>query len=423
MSHRSLLVKMVRPFLALLLLTLGLPLAAQDSPAYVSRLTAQAGPTSVLLTWKDAEGWPGVKYEVWRSEKEIVKDSLSQAKLLATIDAGVEAYEDTTVTAPSFYLVLLKDSNGTRRTFYVPYRNKTLTSVRPDGAAAKTTARIKVGTVSYANPKVVISFTAYPPDRKLVVYRRAAPIKSVADLKDATLLGNTTGAQSPYRDTPAPGLEFYYAILDAQAYSDGKADAFQGDNVTEKPAGFPLVALPDDPQATELDAALRPGLDSTRTLPLPRLLVDSEPASGSPLVQSAYDPVQPLPLPPATEAALRAWSKASSNRNVELPAPIVLPEERSASQTGAARYLVQIQKAYLEPKDWKGGEAALGNVLKLSLDSKTEARARFYLGECWAYQRLYRQAFLEFLAARGEYPDEAAKFLEILLTLLDEESN
>lgn len=414
--------KMVRPFLAILLLTLGFPLAAQDSPAYVSRLTAQAGPTSVLLTWKDAEGWTGVKYEVWRSEKEIVKDSLSQAKLLATVDAGVEAYEDTTVTAPAFYLVLLKDSNGTRRTFYVPYRNKTLTAVRPDGAAAKTTAKIKVGAVTYASPKVMISFTAYPPDRKLVVYRRAAPMKTAADLKDATLLGNTTGTQSPYRDEPAPGLEFYYAILDAQAYSDGKSDAFQAENVTDKPAGFPLVAVSDQ-QTSELDAALRPGLDSTRTLPLPRLLVDSEPGSGSPLAQPAYDPIQPAPLSPAVEAALRAWSKASSSRSAEVPGPIVLPEERSAAQTGAARYLVQIQKAYLEPKDWKGAETALVNVLKLSLDTKTEARARFYLGESLAYQKSYRKAFLEFLAARNAYPEEVSRFLEPLFMLLAEESD
>lgn len=413
--------KSVRNALFLLLVCLAQPVLAQDAAAYVSRLTAQAGPTSVLLTWKDAEGWPGSTYEVWRSEKEIVKDSLSQAKLVAIVEAGVEAYEDTSVTAPSFYLVLLKDQTGVRRSFYIPYRNKTLTAIKPDGAAANVTARIRVGPVTYANPQVLIAFTAYPADRKLVVFRRASPITALADLKDATLLGNTTGAQAPYKDAPSPGLEFYYAILDAQAFADGKADAFQAENATDRPAGFPLVALPAESKTADLDAELRPGLGpSTRALPLPRLLVDAAPGSGQPLVGAAYEPIQPVPLPPASLAALKAWSKGTRTGAAALPAPVVLPEERSAAQTGAGRYLVQIQKAHLEPKDWKGAVSALEAVLKLSLDTRTEARARFYLGEALAYQKEYRRAFLELLSARNEYPAETTGFLEALLRLLEE---
>lgn len=397
-----------------------LPASAQEPAAYISRLTAQAGPTSVLLTWKDADGWPGVKYEVWRSDKEIVKDSLSAAKLLATVNAGVEAYEDTTTTGPSFYLVLLKDTSGTRRSFYIPYRNKTLTAVKPDGAQAKATARIKVGAVAYANPQVLIPFTAYPPDRKLVVYRRPAAIASLDDLKDATLLGNTTGAQSPYKDTPAPGLEFYYAILDAQAFADGKTDAFQTENTTDRPAGFPLVSLPANAQSTNLDAGLRPDLDSTRALPLPLLQVEVAPGTGTPLAESGYQPIQPRPLPPEAEASLKLWSKTSSRPTVSIPGAVVLPEERSATQTGAGRYLVQIQTAYFGPKDWKGAVTALEAVLKLSLEPRTQARAHFYLGEARAFLKDYRRAFLEFLAARDEYPAETKAFLEALFTLLEE---
>jgi hypothetical protein len=423
MEVRSALVKLVRTSLFFCLVSLALPLPAQDAAAYISRLTAQAGPTSVLLTWKDAEGWPGVKYEVWRSDKEIIKDSLPQAKLLATVNAGVEAYEDTTVAGPSFYLVLLKDTEGTRRGYYIPYRNKTLTAVKPDGAAAKSTARIKVGDLAYANPQVLISFTAYPTDRKLVVFRRATAISALADLKDATLLGNTTGAQSPYKDTPPPGLEFYYAILDAQAFADGKTDAFQTENTTATPAGFPLVARPADAPTGDLDSGLRPGLDSTRALPLPLLQFDAAPGSGAPLVGTAYEPIQPQDLPPASEAALKVWAKASKSGPLPLPAPLVLPEERTAAQTGAGRYLVQIQTAYFVPKDWKGAAVALESVLKLSLEPRTQARARFYLGEARAYLKDYRRAFLEVLSARDEYPGEAGPLLEALFTLLDEGTN
>jgi len=416
-------VKTVRIALFSILVSLVSALWAQEGVAYVSRLAAQATAQSVILTWKDAEGYAGAQYEVWRSDKEIVKDSLSKAKLLSTVKAGVEAFEDTTVTTPSFYLVLLKDNQGNRKGFYIPYRNKTTVAVKPDSTAQASTAKIKVGAVTYANPQVLIPFSAVPSDRKLVVFRRASAIRALADLKDATLLGNTTGAQTPYHDTPAPGLEFYYAILDAQAFADGRADAFQTENTTEFPAGFPLVAIPAEIKASSLDSTLRPGINlSTRALPLPRLQFGTEPESGVPLVPTAYEPIPSTVLPHEAEAALRRWSKATPSGQ-SLPPQIVLPEERSAVQEGAARYLVQIQKAYLEPKDWKGAVDALENVLKLSLDERTEARARFYLGESLANLKEYRKAFVEFLAARVSYPSETRPFLEALFNLLDSETD
>ena len=137
---RSALVKTVRLALFLMLVLWVPLLEAQDTAPYVSRLTAQAGSQSVLLTWKDAEGYPTAQYEIWRSDKEIVKDSLPKAKLLATVKAGVEAYEDTTVSTPSFYLVLLKDSAGNRKGFYIPYRNKTTEAVKPEGTSPTSSA-------------------------------------------------------------------------------------------------------------------------------------------------------------------------------------------------------------------------------------------------------------------------------------------
>jgi TolA-binding protein len=81
--------------------------------------------------------------------------------------------------------------------------------------------------------------------------------------------------------------------------------------------------------------------------------------------------------------------------------------------------LVQIQKAYLQPRDWKGAQNALETVLKLALDERTQARARFYLGLSLARQGDYQPAFLEFLAARDAYPEEATPFIEALFSRLD----
>ncbi len=400
-----------------IVLTLALVLAAypawsQDAP-YATRLSAQSTPRSVVLTWKDAVGFPGARYEIWRSSKEITKDGLADAVLIGTVNSGVEAFEDTKVPGPSYYLVLLRDTAGNRQGYYVPYKNKTLDPVQPQGTEAAA-AHVRVGTVTYARTQVIVPFTADPPDRKLVVFRRAAPITAVADLKDATLLGNTTGAQAPFRDTPPPGIDFYYAILDAQAFADGKPEAFQPDNTTDRAAGFPLVALPDD----GIDSGLRPEVPSTaRALPLPILQVESAPESGAPLVPTGYEPIKAQPLPPETAAVLRQWAKSSASP-LGLPDPVVLPEERAGARDGAARYLVQILHAYLEPKDWKGAADALRTVLKLTLDSRTEARARFYLGEALSYQKDYKNAFVEILSARDDYPSETRPFLDSLLSLL-----
>lgn len=404
--------KKVRCALVLLLTALG-PLGAQENPAYVSRLAALAGPQSVLLTWKDAEGYPGSQYEVWRSEKEIVRDNLPQAKMIAVVAPGVEAYEDTEITQPSFYLVLLRDASGNRRGYYIPFRNKTTVAVKPENTSIQ--ARVRVGEPTYASPQVVIPFTAFPSDRKLVVLRRAGPITAWVDLEDATVLGNTTGNLSPWKDTPAPGLEFYYAIVDAQAYTDGKAEALGPSNTTTKPAGFPLVTVS---QETDLDPSLRPGVPEARLLPLPRLQIDSDPGSGAPLAPPAFEPRGRDQLDPSIDAVLKRWAKGTVPTK-ELPPDVVLPEERSATQEGAGRYLVQIQKAYLQPRDWKGAQNALETVLKLTLDDRTRARARFYLGLSLARQGNYQPAFLEFLAARDAYPEETTPFLEALFSLLD----
>jgi hypothetical protein len=111
------------------------------------------------------------------------------------------------------------------------------------------------------------------------------------------------------------------------------------------------------------------------------------------------------------------WAKASPTAQA-LPNPAVLPEERAAARDGAARYLVQILHAYLEPRDWKGAVEALTTVLKLTLDARTEARARFYLGQALSYQKDYKNGFMEILSARDQYPVETKPFLDSLLSLL-----
>ncbi len=223
---------------------------------------------------------------------------------------------------------------------------------------------------------------------------------------------------------PPPGLTFYYAIVDAQAFADSRADAFQADNATDSPAGFPLVALPQEVKDSSLDPALRPELDnSARALPLPLLQVEEAPDSGTPLVPSAYEPIPSQPLPEATQDVPAQDRQRHRGRRHGHARSCGSSGRAVFAQTGAAKYLVEIQTAYLQPKDWKGAINALNTVLRLTLDDRTAARARFYLGESWGYLKNYREAFVDFLSARDSYPEETKPFLEALFSLLASEPN
>ncbi|MEI8095009.1 MAG: hypothetical protein WCG80_12420 [Spirochaetales bacterium] len=408
-----------RLLFAALLTLAATAVAAQESPAYVTKLDATVGVGHIQLTWKDADGWAGAKYEIWRSEKELVRDSLPSAKLVGTVDSGVMAFDDTTVTGPSFYLVLLKDTSGTRRSFYIPGRNKTSTALTPIAANPKATAVIRNLAVTLSGKNLLLAFQAIPADRKLNLYRTTTPVKSVADLKGATLLGQTTGTKSPWVDTPAPGLEFYYTVVDALAYTEGAADAFASQNTTDSAYGFALVAGAESAASTAIAADLRPVLDqSLRPLPLPLMSLSLDPVSGEPMARPPATLSSPLLLAPATEKVLSAWARGGKTTTLPLPLPVVLPEEKLKNLTGSPKLLAQVIQSYFLQKDWTSSSEQLALLAKLELSTEVAARVSFYRGQAYAMQKSYRLAFLEFLSAKDALPKETQPWLDSLFTLL-----
>ena len=400
------------------LLVLASGLSAQEGPAYITRLDATLVSGHVHLTWKDADGFTGAKYEVWRSAKEIVKDSFSSAQLLATVPAGVMQYDDLTVSTPAFYLVLLKDSEGARRSFFIPDRNKTTSALGPVPVDSKAPAIVSDLTVALSGKNLQLSFRSVPPEKKVAIYRTTSPVKSLTNLKDATLLGTTTGTKSPWVDTPPPGLDFYYSVVDASALANNTAGAFTSANTTELAYGFPLVKVSEATQSAALSASLRPAIDlSLRPLPVPKLTFFNDPVTGQAMASQPATQ-SPVKVNTETEKVLSAWTKGMKEVPIAFPAPRTLPEEIAKGPTGNQKLLSQAVQAYFLQKDWKSTVELLNQMLNLDLEARLEARAHFYLGQSLAAQKSYRLAFLELLSARTQYRTEVQDMIDSLFTLL-----
>ena len=400
------------------LLVLASGLSGQEGQAYITKLDANLVAGHVRLTWKDAVGFTGAKYEIWRSPNEIAKDSLPSAQLLSTVAAGVMQFDDLTVSAPSYYLVLLKDADGNRRNFFIPDRNKTTSALGPAAADPKAPATVSGLTVTLSGKTLQISFRSVPAEKKVSIYRTTIPVKSLTNLKDATLLGSTTGSKSPWVDSPPPGLDFYYSVVDASALASNTAGAFSSANTTEIAYGFPLVKVSEATQTAALSAALRPAIDqSLRPLPVPKLTFFNDPVTGQ--VMATQPATQsPAKVSPETEKVLSAWTKGVKVATIAFPAPRTLAEESAKGPTGNQKLLSQTVQAYFLQKDWKSSVDLLNQMLTLDLEAGLEARVHFYLGQSLAGQKSYRKAFLELLAARTMYRVEVQDMIDSLFTLL-----
>lgn len=411
--------KPVLPIALCLLLIAAVPCAGQDSAPYVSKLKAMNDGKKILLTWKDAENAPGAVYEIFRSSIEIVKENFSSARSLGKVNTGIQQFEDLTSEGKVFYLVLMIDKSGKRMEVFLPYRNKTVTPLSITDELYSDTARIASLSAAPLGKQILVSFNSEPGDRKMVVFRSTSKIASLTDLKAAVMVGQIPGLQSPFRDSPPPGVDYYYTVLDAQAFAEGAADAFTPQNTLAQPVSLPLLTLTPQAQKDQLSADLRPTLDSRlRPLPLPQLIVEKDPVTGSNLPPTALVPQPPRPLSDQVQRVLTLISKGSEYGAKPLPDLVILPEEKVQNPQGQQKVLSQIILSYFAGKEWVAARQQLNVLQTQIIEEKTGARIHFYLGQCLANSKDFKQAVLEFLLAEKYYDSECSPFLDSLLSQL-----
>jgi TolA-binding protein len=127
----------------------------------------------------------------------------------------------------------------------------------------------------------------------------------------------------------------------------------------------------------------------------------------------------PVELSPQASKALENFSfgqkKSSLAKN-----PKVFSQDLEPPGGGEEYALRSIVQDLFLQKNWDSCRNALISYLNLPRSSASEARARFYLGQCYYFLEQPRESLFEFLSAQDMYPAESAEWIQASLKALVE---
>jgi len=412
--------------LLLLLAVLGAREARPEvSAPFVSRLKAQAGQASITLSWRPVPGFEG-SYRIYRHTREIDEASFPAAVQVAAVGPGVASYEDFPPGREAyFYAVLLDD--GKLSPLFSPFRNKTsapaqIADVAPEPDLA---ARISGLTAEVVEDAVRLRFQASRGDRELLLFRSLYPMRSGEDLLAASSPVALDPGARGYEDYPIPGLDYYYALIDAGLFKIGKPELAVGESSTTRPVQVPIgagrVGLPppsagltpaavaSEPAAEAAARAPAAAAPAARSAPLPYLALDD--AMGL--------PATPLPaarpLSPATRRAVEAVLAEAPPRAARMLPVQALSEDLGAGGESEGFGLGVLLADYLLKGDLPGAEKGLLAFLAVRRSAAAEARAHFYLGQVYYLQGNLERSVLELLLARQLYYAAVEPWLDACL--------
>jgi hypothetical protein len=391
--------------------------AAQTSnrTVFVSRLKAEPVDYQIKLSWIDSPDITG-SCLVYRSKTEISTQTIGQATLIGTADTGVGYFVDTPPDmAGYFYAVLLRDSAGNLFPIVIAFRNKTSLAVAAETPAPeeKLAARIttlKAG-ITASGDAIEVSFISSNPTRDLLLFWGTAPLSSAESLIGSTSTTPLDPGTTRYKLAALPGVDYWFAVLDAGMYKIGKVSLEKGVNATLEPVSVPMTASTTGSSAPS----------ARRTLPLPSLALSSGVQSG--LVLSSQD-VPDLPaqrrVSSATEKAIAALMQQVRKPGPARMAPQVLPADTTPSPSVEVARLQDIVRGPFLGGDMTGAQKRLLEYLGLPRSPEIEAHARFYLGQIHYFTGDVREALMEFLLAEEYFYLESERWIDACFARLEE---
>jgi hypothetical protein len=411
--------------LSLLVLTAGIPAAAQQAAAppaspetstvFVSRLKAEPIDFQVKLTWVDS---PDLKGDciVYRSSEEISSQSLGRADVIGSVKTGTGYFVDTPPDRSGwFYAVLIRDSAGNLYPLLVPFRNKTSAPVSPQTSAPEEQLAAQVTGIKAAptgkGDIIQVSFSVSNRTRDLLLFWGPSAFVKPEDLLKATRTMPLDPGTTSYVLAVLPGVDYWFAVLDSGMFKIGQSPLVKGGNTTAYPIQLQVTAshgLPAVPPA------------SRRGIPLPSLAIDRGVQTGLALAGTDVPGLPtPHPVSDPTRKALAALMPNRTGSDPKPPQPEVLPSDATPTPGGE---LARLQEIVQGP--FLGGDMALARqklLDYLSLPRKPEinARSRFYLGQVYYFQGNPRDALMEFLAARDFYYQQCESWLEACFVKLE----
>jgi hypothetical protein len=381
---------------------------------FASRLKAAVSGYRIKLTWKDSTDVKG-EYLIFRYTEEISSATIAQASLRARVSAGIESYVDYPPDLKGyFYAVLIEDAAKKRFSVFIPFRNITSTLVAAETTATEDElATVITGirtAVSAKGDAVLLSFDSSNLARDLLVFWGTAPLAVAEDLLRGTSKTNIDPGVTTYSIPAIPGVNYYFAVLDAGYFKAGKVPLEAGQNTTTSPIQIPLSAS----ATAELPIA-----PERRTLPLPALQLTQSVETGRSLpTEEPYALPESQWISSATEDAIgRIVSTMPDAREIG-PKPMILESDSAAASGELASLSTVIKNQFAAGKYAEAGRL-IEDFLSIRRKPDIEARAHFYLGQIKYFQNDTRNAVMEFLLAEEYFYPETRKWLEACFAKLE----
>ena len=385
-------------FCLLLAFAMAAGLAGQEADPVVTGLVGELKNNLLRLTWQDA---PDAKGPVYIYRSPISYDAAANS-IPQIIPYGIESYIDEfDETGSYYYFIAASDERGQRFNRRILPDNSMLVyvtvTIAPDAVPASDSSVISGIKTELSEDFVIISFNLTAAYTNLVLYRSIRPIRDTHDLLGAAIIHSNT--ISPFFDIPVPGIPYYYAVIPEYELTMGRVTIYPGVNSTIDPVEV---------------AAERTGT-GTRTVPLPLITL----STAAPNMLSLNE--TPLPDNLSPDAARALGNIPSYGRsNPPVKSSRVLEEEFNTSGGGEEYLLAAIIQGVFINREWEQCRDELNRFIAVPRRRLTEARARFYLGQCLYFLNEPREALFEFLEARSQYPEETAEWIQAVLQMMVE---
>ena len=377
----------------------------KDAAFHVTLIKAESRNNLVRLTWRDSSEARGPVY-IYRSARPFSGSIPGNIRPIV-VKYGTQYYIDDIEDMNSvFYYIAASDISGRIYEIIMYQVNSISLNLAEDPAREDSSQmafvyepgrNLSPGVTNLMTrrdgDRVVITFITSNPEKNVILYRSARPIRQPRDLLDSVI--TRTGNASPFVDIPVSGQIWYYAVVYEDDISSGNVIITPGTNATSS-----AVIIYNE---TASENFIRP-------MPLPFLTLDNY-ASGGFLAD------KPGTAAPLSAQSMNALNLSMSDVKVplELKTPRVFAVDLEDPASGEESELFFIVNEYFQNREWDNARDSLANYLSLPRSKAAETRGRFYLGQAYYFTENYREALWEFLSFKNSNPEEANSWINAVL--------
>jgi hypothetical protein len=380
---------------------------------FINRLRVAVKEPQVRLTWEDIANFTG-SYRIYRHTQELTSDNLAKAELAGEVAQGEQFYTDIPAkTGAYFYAVLAMEKGGNVYQVFIPFRNKTLTAVNITIAAKAEdlTSEISAFKAEVVGQSIEVRLASSRNTRSIAVFRGTAPLLTRDDIIKAVQIWTGTGRSVKVQDFAVPGVPYYYAAVDTEAFQKNTWTVARGKNSLDKAVEIPLG---NRNTTVSIQANQKP----IRVMPLP-ILTLPDIGTAQPVLDGTNQITVNQPLDGVTKARIEALTAGLKSGMASKKSPELLPSDRiqlegrsPVTATGEAKTLAEILAKDFTRTNWDESIRQLSNLLTLSLPRDLQAKAHFYLAQSHYLNGHYKEALMEFLFVQDELPDHAQPWID-----------